>query len=159
MVAIGSRLYRTHRSKCKHQVVLTTNLTGSAGQNGITILAGGVTLDLSGFELTGVPGSVAGIFVGVPRANIAVRNGTVRNWEGDGMDMGNAANGQYRGLRLSENVGRGLRSGANSTVVRCTARGNSGGGIRGAEGCTIDGCTAWGNDWGIYAEEGSTSKD
>src|SRR5712692_225180 len=40
---------------------LTTNLTGIAGTNGITIAASDVTLDLSGFALGGVIGSQAGI--------------------------------------------------------------------------------------------------
>ncbi len=40
---------------------LTDCLTGVAGQNGITIDADDVTLDLNGFTLIGVPGSLDGI--------------------------------------------------------------------------------------------------
>src|SRR5690349_10378629 len=40
---------------------LTTNLVGTAGQNGITINAPRVSLDLMGFELRGVGGTFSGI--------------------------------------------------------------------------------------------------
>src|SRR6188768_897598 len=58
---------------------LTGNLNGGAG-NGILIGASGVTLDLMGFELVGGTGD--GISVSAGRANIAILNGTVRNWSG-----------------------------------------------------------------------------
>src|SRR5689334_14299720 len=40
---------------------LTTNLTGQSGTNGITIACSPVTLDLSGFALTGVSGALVGV--------------------------------------------------------------------------------------------------
>src|SRR4029453_5976983 len=40
---------------------LTSGLTGSSGQSGITITASQVTIDLNGFTLLGVPGSIDGI--------------------------------------------------------------------------------------------------
>src|SRR4051794_15270642 len=36
---------------------LATNLTGSAGTNGITVIADNVSIDLNGFSLIGKPGS------------------------------------------------------------------------------------------------------
>src|SRR5262245_15810433 len=42
---------------------LTTNLQGIAGQHGITINGPRVTLDLMGFELRGVPGSLSAILL------------------------------------------------------------------------------------------------
>jgi hypothetical protein len=38
---------------------VTANLTGVAGQHGISVNASGVTLDLGGFELAGVGGGLA----------------------------------------------------------------------------------------------------
>src|SRR5262245_30915896 len=42
---------------------LTRDLTGTSGQYGIIVLASDVTLDMSGFALHGVPGSLDGIFI------------------------------------------------------------------------------------------------
>ena len=69
---------------------LTGNITGVAGKNGIEITASGVTLDLNGFELIGIPamGPVDGVsmFNSGP-LNVTVRNGSVRNWGDDGIDL------------------------------------------------------------------------
>ena len=40
---------------------LTGNITGVSGKNGIEIAASGVSLDLTGFDLSGVPGSLDGV--------------------------------------------------------------------------------------------------
>ena len=69
---------------------LTGNITGVAGKHGIEIAAPangpGVTIDLMGFELTGVPGSLDGIAATTAGArNIAIVNGAVRAWGGDGV--------------------------------------------------------------------------
>src|SRR4051794_28495446 len=42
---------------------LTGNITGASGKHGTFIAAGNVTLDLMGFELVGVAGSLDGIHV------------------------------------------------------------------------------------------------
>ena len=80
---------------------MTGNLMGVAGQDGITIAASDVTLDLMGFALTGVAGSLKGVRISGGAFNIAVRNGTVRSWGGEGVDAASAANGQYQDLRLT----------------------------------------------------------
>ncbi len=43
---------------------LTGNINGVAGMHGIAISASGVTLDLSGFELRGSPGTLTGVNAG-----------------------------------------------------------------------------------------------
>lgn len=58
---------------------LTGNITGVDGKHGIDINVSGVTLDLNGFDMVGVPGSLDGIrtpFVGL--RGLSVLNGTVR---------------------------------------------------------------------------------
>ena len=59
---------------------LTDCLTGQAGQNGITIDADDVTLDLNGFTLSGVPGSLDGIHVPPAgnHSNIFIFDGTIK---------------------------------------------------------------------------------
>jgi len=137
---------------------LTTNLTGVAAKHGIEITASGVTLDLVGFELAGgVTNSLDGVRVSVIVTNLAIRNGSVRNWGGDGVDTFNARNGQYQDLGFSANGGRGLFCGEGSTVTGCTARSNGGGGIAAGGGSTVTGCTARDNTGtGIFADPGST---
>jgi len=88
---------------------LTGNLTGVAGQNGITVIAGDVTIDLMGFTLYGVPGSLDGIGMGmlpIAISNVTVRNGTVRGWGGDGI----VGTNEYKlsDLLISSNAGRGI---------------------------------------------------
>src|SRR3954471_10947563 len=70
---------------------VTGNLTGVAGQSGITINADNVTLDLGGFELVG-PGSgvTNGVRVVSGRTNATVRNGSVRGWLGSNVAADNA---------------------------------------------------------------------
>ncbi|OAI42565.1 hypothetical protein AYO41_03980 [Verrucomicrobia bacterium SCGC AG-212-E04] len=121
--------------------MLTANLNGAAGKSGIVIAASGVTLDLMGFELAGVPSGGAGIFVSGGRTNIAIRNGTLRNWTGDGVSASSSGNSQYQDLRLSTNGGMGLNGGANSTVVNCSARSNTSIGISTGDSSTVSNCT------------------
>src|SRR4029079_13757973 len=70
---------------------LTGNITGEVGKHGVEITASGVTLDLNGFDLVGVAsmGNFDGVSTTVNNlANIAVINGSVRNWGDEGVDLG-----------------------------------------------------------------------
>ena len=130
---------------------LTTNLTGVSGSSGISINASDVTLDLAGFALIGVPGSLNGISVSITRTNVTVGNGTVRGWSGDGVFVNYAYRTTLRGLRAYANGGRGIVSGTDSLVNDCTAINNGGDGISIAGGSVIRNCVAAGNGGiGIY---------
>lgn len=139
--------------------VLTSNLTGVASQNGIIISADNVTLDLSGFALIGVAGSLDGVFVAaVGHKNIEIRNGTVRNWGGDGVDGNFASSSQLQRLRASDNLGNGLRVGSSSVVSMCTASDNGLDGILTGNDCTVTECTAESNGGdGIDARNSTVS--
>jgi parallel beta-helix repeat protein len=121
---------------------LTTSLTANPG--GIGILASGVTLDLMGFELNGSGGSSAGIAVAPGLANICIRNGTVRGWRYDGVNI-SSANSSLQDLRVSENSGNGLVVGDGSVVRGCTASFNTGSGIVARDACSILGCVVFAN--------------
>lgn len=93
---------------------LTTNLVGVSGNSGITISSGNVTLDLNGFSLTGVPGSLSAIIFSAAQTNVTIRNGSMSGWGADGV---NASSGPYTSRNLvCENL---------------TIYGNTGSGIRG----------------------------
>ncbi|HEX5400297.1 MAG TPA: right-handed parallel beta-helix repeat-containing protein [Verrucomicrobiae bacterium] len=109
---------------------LTTNLTGVSGSNGITIASDEVTLDLNGFGLMGVSGSLHGIFVATNAfyINLTVRNGTVRGWDGNGVDAFSAENAILERLAVSDTGGYGID--AYGSVIRdCVVDSSGGSGI------------------------------
>jgi hypothetical protein len=125
---------------------LTTNLTGVSGTNGITIASGNVELDLRGFTLSGVPGSLDGIFVSGAYNNITVENGMVGGWGTDGVNADNVSGGQFSQLNLADNGADGLDPGRVSQVRDCIASGNTGNGFGGiCSNSKFEGCTSTGN--------------
>ncbi|MHC4625127.1 MAG: right-handed parallel beta-helix repeat-containing protein, partial [Planctomycetota bacterium] len=130
---------------------LTGNIQGESGKNGITVEANNVSIDLTGFTLQGVAGSLDGITVPSHIDNLAVRNGTIAGWGGDGVDATRADNSQFEKLHLFNNgnggagLGEGLMAGLNAVVSGCTAKSNTGRGIDAHNHSTIIGCAAYDN--------------
>jgi hypothetical protein len=127
--------------------ILNADLTCSSctsGQDGITIAASQVTIDLNGFEINGVPGSGSGIKVSGSRGNIQVKNGTVQNWAGlGGVVLTDAASNTSVNTIVED-----LRVSGNEWGISChvgTVRNNrvhsNDIGIR-----TVDGCHVVDND-------------
>jgi len=101
---------------------LTTNLTCSGcggGTNGVTITADNVTVDLNGFEFNGVAGSGTGVKGPSSQPNTCVRNGALRGWGGNGVDLSQSVNSQIEGLRVDVS-GDGVLVSGNSLVTGCT---------------------------------------
>lgn len=126
---------------------LTGNITGVSGKHGVKIAVGAngpsVTIDLMGFELAGVPGSLDGISATVANTrNIAIRNGTVRAWGGDGIDVSNSQNNSLVDLRVQSNGARGISGSAFNTITGCAAQFNGQEGIRTMDASTLADCTA-----------------
>lgn len=122
---------------------LSGNVTGVSGRHGIEIAASDVTIDLMGFSLNGGGGTLAGIAVTGAFHNLAVRNGSVRNWAQGGVSAANASSSEFAALRISGNTGSGLAVGNFSLVSDCMARSNTGSGIvASGSGATISRCTA-----------------
>ncbi len=125
---------------------LTGNITGVVGKHGIEIVASGVTLDLNSFDLQGVAGSLDGVSSTVASlTNIAVVNGSVRSWGGDGVDLVSfiVINSRVAEVLASGNIGNGITTGGSCTVSNCTASYNTGGGIATSLCCTISNCSAY----------------
>ncbi len=161
---------------------LTGNITGVAGKHGIEIEAAGVTLDLNGFDLAGIPamGNVNGVTVSfVDLTDVAVLNGSVRNWGDDGVNLGSppVSGCRLEGVRASGNTHIGIYTGRDaqvsgcssvggqfgiyasngSTLAGCSARGASISGLSVDFGCVITNCSAYANPGtGISADSGST---
>jgi hypothetical protein len=125
---------------------VTTNLTGVADANGITITTGNVVLDLHDFTLTGVPGSSNGVYV-TGNYQITVKNGTLTTWGLAGVNANNAQGSQFNQLNLTDNGADGLDPGSVSQVRDCIATGNAGNGFGGIDSnCKFEGCTGTEND-------------
>lgn len=135
---------------------LTGNITGEVGKHGIAIATGGVTLDLMGFLLVGVPGSLDGINVtDLGFQNIAVANGSISNWNRGTFLQG----GQVRlaDLRVYGNVTDGIHTGNHSVVTGCIVSGNGNRGIHVSGTGIISNCdVTFNTSHGISVSSSST---
>jgi hypothetical protein len=157
---------------------LTTNLVGVSGKNGIKIAANNVTLDLNGFVLLGVSGTINGIDIPGAQTNITVRNGTISGWvlngvfsefessfnmvferlnvSGNGQFGINSYGGVVRDCNCHNNLGTGIVC-FSGIVSGCTANNNGASGININCG-TVSGCSAQNNgEYGIYLSPGTAS--
>jgi len=157
---------------------LTGNITGVVGKHGIEIESGAVTLDLMGFALVGVAGSLDGVHVTNPLNDIAVINGSVQKWE-RGINISSATHTRVADVQASSNVSTGMLTGANSvvtncgahlngshgifvtsgTVLDCSARNNTNVGIVCFDGCVIANSSAGNNGTGVSLGDGNSITD
>jgi hypothetical protein len=118
---------------------LTGNVTGASGKNGILITTGNVTLDLNGFRLAGAVSSLDGIGC-TGAGSLIVRNGTVLNWGGDGIDLLLGTNVLIEEIISTNNIGDGISCGVRGRIRDCTASNNSGDGITSSTNSVVTGC-------------------
>jgi hypothetical protein len=141
---------------------LAGNITGVVGKHGIEIASTGVTLDLNGFDLSGVAamGAFDGINVStIGLTNITILNGSIRSWGDEGIDLGTVAVTISRidGVSARGNAGNGILAGGTSTVTDCTATSNGGSGISTGITSHLTNCSASNNTSnGINATIAST---
>ena len=119
---------------------LTGNIQGVSGKHGIEIAADGVTLDLMGFDVRGVPGALRGIVSsGSGVTNIMIMNGSIGGWPSGGVNF--LGNGFFlcKDLRVSANTGIGI-SMDTGQIEGCCAVSNTGTGLQISQGGTITRC-------------------
>ena len=127
---------------------LTNNITGVVGKHGIEIAASGVTLDLMGFEMLGIAGSLDGISaIGLSVVNVTVRNGSIRAWGGDGIDLTATSSSTcaVTDVIASDNAAVGISVPFISTITNCIAEGNGSHGLRCLTAGIITSCVMRGN--------------
>ncbi|MHC4742815.1 MAG: right-handed parallel beta-helix repeat-containing protein [Planctomycetota bacterium] len=121
--------------------------------SGITIWASDVTLDLKGFSLVG-DGTAGrhGVFIEGELKNIVIRNGTIRNWGGNGVEAATATKCQALDLRVTGNDGSGINlPGDGQVVSKCMTSDNGDSsstdvsGIYVGDGSRVTGNTCSGN--------------
>jgi hypothetical protein len=138
-----------HRIASPGSYYLTANLLGEPGKIGIEIASSNVSIDLMGFTLQGVEGSLDGI--GAPTGlfgSLTVRNGVVRDWGGDGVDLRTPYLGDgaiIADLHSSSNAGAGVRAGFGSIVRDCTALRNGNLGFEILTSSVVERCAARSN--------------
>jgi hypothetical protein len=121
---------------------VTTNLTGTAGLSGITISNNNVTLDLNGFALLGVPGSLYAVALASSQTNVIVRNGTMIGWRmGVHETGGNSRNLVLDGLSIFGSATDGILIDSTATVRNCMSSSNAAIGIS-VSGGEISDCSA-----------------
>jgi parallel beta-helix repeat protein len=138
---------------------LTGNITGVANKHGIEIAASGVTVDLSGFAMNGVSGTLSGIVFGDSDAGeAAIRNGTVTGWALSGVDLRQGSNGGcvVESIRSVRNAVHGIAVANRSAVRGCVTNDNTTTGIIAGEHCSISDCVATLGFNGISVAAGST---
>ena len=124
---------------------LVTNLFTSG--SGITIAADNVTLDLSGFVIAGNGISTGpGVGLSGTRSNIRISNGTVRDFDGYGVDTSNAANVSVENVRVFKNSNFGMHVGDKALILGCQAVSNVVGGFSIGNAGTIKDSVASGNN-------------
>jgi hypothetical protein len=123
---------------------LTGNLIAVAGKHGIEIAASGVTIDLMGFSLQGVAGSLDGIHLG-GSDDIHIHNGHVIGWAGAGLksDVG-SFNAMIEDIVFHNNAGGGIAVDDRALIRRCIVSGGTGVGIQTGDNAHISECTIQG---------------
>jgi parallel beta-helix repeat protein len=130
---------------------LTGDVLGVPGKLGIEIAASGVTLDLSGFTLRGVPGSLAGIRLTLDVGGARLRNGNVDGWGDSGVEFLSLSNRSIvEHVVSSKNADHGFTS-SNTDLLSCVAdnNGQSGFSLGGSELVRIAQCSAASNSNGF----------
>jgi parallel beta-helix repeat protein len=139
---------------------LTGNVIGQSGSHGIKIMSSNVSIELMGFELRGIAGSLDGITVEGTCDNLVVQNGIASGWGRDGVRLiegGTVPLGTgalVEGVMASGNGERGILTSQNSVVRRCTVSSNLGHGIWAYFGSTIVECAARANGIGTLSSAG-----
>jgi hypothetical protein len=137
------------------------NLAGVSGQNGITIAADNVTLDLMGFTLTGGAGSLHGItFSGGPKI-VSVRNGILRDWGSNGLRAETVFSGLFEGLQAYDNGAHGVWIAGENNIVRHSVAEYNNVGIAlvtttAQGGGIVEGCSVLNNSIGIFVNHNTT---
>jgi len=116
---------------------LAGDIEAVPNKHGITITASHVTLDLMGFSIVG-DGSYGrdGVQAVADVANVTVRNGTVRGWGGDGLDLVMSECSRAENIVAAGNSDAGFAVSTRGMILRCVAQNNAFG-ILAFDGSTV----------------------
>lgn len=123
---------------------LAANLTGVAAKSGIEIAVDNVSLDLAGFSITGIAGALDGISAS-GRSNIAIRNGMIKSWPGEGIDLASSNQTRIEGIISTSNTSDGIRANNRTLIKDCISFANFGAGISAGSVVNVSGCLCFSN--------------
>lgn len=142
-VPIGSLPVTIRRSG---SYVLERALTSSGG-DGIVVDADDVTLDLGGFALDGNATGTNGVRVNGSHFGVVVRNGSVHDWTGFGVDLQGVEGGRaeqleflHDGTSAVPGSAGGMRVGTGFEVRDCTLTSNNQVGLHVGYACHVEQC-------------------
>lgn len=136
--------------------VLTSDLTGVPGANGIVVAADDVEIDLNGFSIVGVPGAMNGVIdLDVVHHGFVLKNGAIHHWPERAVEITEFHGARCENLSIHNNSD-GLISGTASVIIGSAARDNSGVGFWITEGGMITNCSARNCGTAFYAGHGAT---
>lgn len=106
--------------------ILDRDLVGGAGRHGIEIEASNVTLDMRGYTLRGVAGSLSGIDAngtgpGSPTSApyVTLKNGLITGWGSNGVTGNNAGAWVVEEVKFASNTGTGISINSGTVFTRC----------------------------------------
>jgi parallel beta-helix repeat protein len=120
---------------------LTANINGASGTNGLRISADNVSIDLNGFAITGVAGSLHGV-VSAGAKGLTLRDGTITGFGMRGVEAASTRSSVFDSLIVRGCGDKGIAAGFDSIVRGCIASGNSGDGIFTNTGALVAGCVS-----------------
>jgi parallel beta-helix repeat protein len=136
---------------------LTGNVQGVAGKTGIEVTASHVTIDLRGFELVGVAGSLAGIDINFVLFGVTIKDGTIRGWGSDGIKGNMSGADHFVNLEITAITGYGIIVNSGTIIDHCRISACSLDGIGTSNNVVIQNTVATGNSGsGISAGTSST---
>jgi len=108
---------------------LAADIDGQNGRHGVQIMASDVTLDLRGFTLRGVAGSLDGVRVGETAGplfdDIVIRNGRATGWGGSGVRADRADRSTVSRMSVRSNGAYGIIAGVGARIFDCAAEGSA----------------------------------
>lgn len=124
-------------------------------QNGITINASNVTIDLMGYTLKG-PGRTGNtrtaITLGTGTSNITIKNGNINFWGNDGIECDPSTNTRILNINVSFIGDMGIVTDYNSLIVNCSVSGCTDDGVHTGFNSLVKDCVARDCATGIYGE-------
>lgn len=109
---------------------LTKEISVRSGDSGIEIATSDVSIDLMGFRIVGLTGSVSGIRTTPSTYHVIVRNGHITDFDSHGIDAFGTKDAVIESVVASSNTGKGIYVGEDATIIGCRSTNNSDDGIQ-----------------------------
>lgn len=124
---------------------LSSSFSVPNATRGIEITANNVTIDLNGFTITGLAGSINAIASLGATENVSVINGTVQSFGSISISLSAVSQGRIENLLIQNGNSDGFRTGPGYSYRNCTAKNNVGYGFFLSSYTSVDSCSAISN--------------